>query len=321
MLRSDIGRLCGSKWEFAEVSYLPADASDRRFIRLSIKGATLIVVDSSLEKRKIPAYVAISSLLREYGFSAPTVYNVDYDSGYLVVEDLGLETLGKIAARDPGNRAKLCESVIEILPALQTIPQSPLVYEYSVDRLLDELKIYLKWYCTESHAMSPDASRAFTEEWRKVLSTTIAMEPLAVFVHKDFHFDNLMWIDSRTGYSKIGILDFQDAKFGSRVYDLLSILEDPRYPLGDDLRRELLSKYVARHTSLRGICKSIYAVYAVQRSLKILGNIYYLSTCKGKKGYLKLEERVRRTISREINEPLLADIESLLASTGLLNCD
>ena len=45
-----------------------------------------------------------------------------------------------------------------------------------------------------------------------------------VFVHRDFHVSNLMWVKNQ-----IGVIDSQDALIGNKAYDLASLIDDVRF--------------------------------------------------------------------------------------------
>ena len=45
-------------------------------------------------------------------------------------------------------------------------------------------------------------------------------------VLRDFHIDNLFWLNKEKNIKKIGLIDFQDALIGHPCYDLVSLLQD-----------------------------------------------------------------------------------------------
>jgi len=141
-----VSRVCGPGWAAGYVRRLPVDGSERRFARVTCGALSVVVVDSSREMEKIQSYVNVSRILRAHGFSAPEVYDVDYEAGYLVVEDLGMMTLGQRGAHDSAKRFHYCEKVIDMLPELQAIPEDACLERYSVERLLEELSICTTWH-------------------------------------------------------------------------------------------------------------------------------------------------------------------------------
>lgn len=316
MTQNEARQFCGPAWLTAEVVALPVDASDRRFYRVMRGSMSLIVVDSSHEMAKVAPYASIAEQLRACGFSAPIVYDVDDRQGWMVLEDLGTQTIGQMLAAQRLTRHEVYTSLLELLPELRRVPQGPYVHDYSVERLLDELAIFVRWYCYEGHSMSMQEGAEFLNEWKRVLEAVRTMDSGSGFVHKDFHLDNMTWIGSRAGGARIGLLDFQDAKYGPHMYDVVSLLEDPRHPWCRHEQESFLRSVCCGRP--QGTCDQLYAVYAVQRGLKILGNIYCLALSKSKPQYLGLQRAVCSSIEHWMDEPLLAGLRPLLVSRGLL---
>ena len=48
------------------------------------------------------------------------------------------------------------------------------------------------------------------------------------FVHKDFNMNNLIFLPSREGHLKCGVIDYQNSFWGESSWDLFSLLEDSR---------------------------------------------------------------------------------------------
>ena len=40
-------------------------------------------------------------------------------------------------------------------------------------------------------------------------------EAAPVFVHRDYHAQNLLWLPERKGVARVGLIDFQDAVAGT----------------------------------------------------------------------------------------------------------
>jgi len=62
---------------------------------------------------------------------------------------------------------------------------------------------------------------------------------------------NMMYLEERDSFRKIGLLDFQDALCGSPVYDLVSVLEDARF----DVDALELIDYFVKKKNLTGTAK------------------------------------------------------------------
>src|SRR5215510_13889457 len=76
---------CG--WGDAAPEPLAADASFRRYYRLYNGGRRAILMDAPPPQEDVAPYVAISTLLRDLGFSAPEIFAEDRTAGFLLIED------------------------------------------------------------------------------------------------------------------------------------------------------------------------------------------------------------------------------------------
>ncbi len=63
---------------------------------------------------------------------------------------------------------------------------------------------------------------------------------------RDYHSPNLIALDDRPAPQNVGIIDFQDALVGPAAYDLVSLLQDARVDVAEDLEKALLDHYVSR---------------------------------------------------------------------------
>ncbi|PMX39362.1 phosphotransferase, partial [Pseudomonas sp. MPR-R2A6] len=67
---------------------------------------------------------------------------------------------------------------------------------------------------------------------------------------RDYHAENLLWLDDREGLARVGLLDFQDAVRAHRTWDLLSLLQDARRDVAPELEAAMLARYLAAHPGL-----------------------------------------------------------------------
>jgi aminoglycoside/choline kinase family phosphotransferase len=149
--------------------------------------------------------------------------------------------------------------------------------------------------------------------WRSALRNALAELP--VFVHRDFHAQNLMWLPDRKGEARVGVIDFQDAVAGPRTYDLISLIEDARRDVSDDLAREMTDRYLdamqAHGTPLdRDALRAEMALMAAQRNTKIAGIFARLCSRDGKPRYLSYLPRVWRHLERDLEHPTLGQLKS-----------
>jgi aminoglycoside/choline kinase family phosphotransferase len=127
-----------------------------------------------------------------------------------------------------------------------------------------------------------------------------------------------MWLQSREGLRKVGILDFQDALMGCAAYDLVSLLQDARLDVPEALEAEQLARYCAARSATATAFssdrfKTLYAALGAQRNSKILGIFARLAKRDGKRGYLSHIPRVARYLARDLKHPALAELRAWYA--------
>jgi aminoglycoside/choline kinase family phosphotransferase len=132
-------------------------------------------------------------------------------------------------------------------------------------------------------------------------------------VMRDFHSPNLIWLGERTGTSKVGIIDFQDAVLGPAAYDLVSLLQDARIDVPEPLELALLARYIkARRASDEAFDAAgfaeLYAVMSAQRNTRLLGTFARLNRRDGKPQYLRHQPRIWTYLARSLAHPGLAGL-------------
>src|SRR5690606_25055769 len=140
--------------------------------------------------------------------------------------------------------------------------------------LLAEVDLLTEWYVP--YARGREATEAEVAEhralWRGVLAPILAAP--RVFVHRDYHAQNHLWLPERVGAARTGLIDFQDAVAGSKAYDLVSLLEDARRDVAPEVAQAALAHYLAAMDA-QGIAvdeeafRAEMAAMAAQRNAKI----------------------------------------------------
>ena len=233
----------------------------------------------------------------------------------MLLEDLGDRTFTRALAEGAEERP-LYELAVDVLidlharadPAVLADATLP---DYDDDRLLAEALLLTDWYLPAlSGNDTPDALReAYVAAWRAVFP--LARRVPQTLVLRDYHVDNLMVLDGRPGVAGCGLLDFQDAVVGPRSYDLVSLLEDARRDISDDLVDAMLARYLAAFPDVdREAFRASYAILGAQRNAKIIGIFTRLSRRDGKDQYLRHIPRVWRLLEGDLSAPELAPVKA-----------
>ncbi len=307
--------LAAAGWSGAERRPLAGDASFRRYERLSRDGARAVLMDAPPPNEDVGAYHRVERLLLELGFSAPCPLAVDREAGLMLLEDLGDRTFTRALA-EGADEAGLYRLATDLLielhrKAAPEVAKAAGLPPYDDARLIEEAVLLTDWYMPAlSGAPTPDeARRDYVAAWRSVFA--VARSVPDTLVLRDYHVDNLLVLEGRSGTAACGLLDFQDAVIGPRSYDLVSLLEDARRDIPGPLAAEMLERYLAAFADLDPAAfRASYAVLGAQRSAKIIGIFTRLCHRDGKPQYLRHIPRVWRLLEGDLAAPELAPVKA-----------
>jgi aminoglycoside/choline kinase family phosphotransferase len=296
---------------------LPSDASPRSYIRLA--GTQLLLMEDRTDPVGFAGFIRLSRHFNALGLSAPRVIGADPEAGLALIEDFGTATYGKLL-EEGHNETELYELAIDALVHLHSAPTASdvTVPAYDMKTLLDEISIFSHWF-VPAFAPNIEVSGfdvAFRTLWRTALAP-IEDAPKAL-VLRDFHIDNLMLLEGRTGVAACGLLDFQDGVIGAAEYDLMSLLQDARRDLAAGLEQAMLSRYLAAIPASCGTADAImrrYHVLAAQRHTRLVGLFPRLNKRDRKPGYLKFMPRVLRQMQTALVAADLTEISDFLDTT------
>ncbi|MEM6489628.1 MAG: phosphotransferase [Pseudomonadota bacterium] len=314
---------------------LAGDASKRRYLRVGgddVGGnggghggghgggngrESLVLMDAPRpDNESMAVFVAVTDWLRARGLSAPRVLAADLDRGLLLLEDLGDHLFARVLASAGADEPALYAAAVDLLPAvaLDGAAAAPAGCGcYDAAALLAEARLATDWYARGAGApLTPDA----LAEYDALVDA--AMAPYAgaaqVLVLRDYHAENLLWLPSRAGEARVGLLDYQDALVGHPAYDLVSLLEDARRDVPPALAEAMLARATARlAVGERAGFRAAYAAFGAQRNLKIVGIFARLALRDGKPRYLALIPRVWGHLQGDLAAPGLAPLAAFVA--------
>jgi hypothetical protein len=304
--------LSASGWGGAARSPLAADASFRRYERLIQGGRRAMLMDAPPPHENVDAFVAIARHLKSLGFSAPDIFAKDRGNGFLIIEDLGDDTFTR--ALDSGqDEAGLYALAVDVLIELHGIATDrvapPGTERYSDDKLLLEALLLCDWTWESLFGAPPGdhIRQSCQAAWRDAFKA-LGSQP-DTLVLRDYHVDNLMVLEGRSGVARCGLLDFQDAVLGPAAYDLMSLLEDARRDIDPGLKDAMLDRYFTALPDLdRDEFSAAFAILAAQRHAKVIGIFTRLCRRDGKPGYLVHIPRVWRLLEDALRHPALAPV-------------
>jgi aminoglycoside/choline kinase family phosphotransferase len=291
-----------SRWVFDDLGFAgariepaSADASFRRYFRVSRGGDTYIVMDAPPEKEDLGPFLSVGRTLLEIGLNVPVVLAKDPKRGFLLLSDLGKRQYLDELAADTADR--LYADALGALCVMQTAENGMArdLPRYSHALLMREMELMPEWFLRGHLGLQVSAAeRGMLDRLFETLAQSALAQP-AAFVHRDYHSRNLLV----TTDNNPGILDFQDAVWGPVTYDLVSLLKDCyiAWPAPQvrawtlQYREQLLSKGFPLGTSESEFIRG-FDLVGLQRHIKVLGIFARLYYRDGKSQYLKDLPRV-----------------------------
>lgn len=273
-----------------------ADASFRRYFRVSRGADSFIVMDAPPDKEDLQPFIRVARILSDVGVNVPLILARNAPEGFLLLTDLG--TRQYLDALDEDDVERLygdaLSALLEIQCAAPALGESLPRYD---DALLKrEMELLPEWFLRRHLGLTLTvADRAMLTDLFDALSEAARSQP-AVIVHRDYHSRNLLV----TGESNPGIIDFQDAVFGPFTYDAVSLLKDcyitwPAARVRDwalEFRENLLARGLAAGTQREYL--RWFDLMGLQRHIKVLGIFARLYYRDGKSQYLHDLPRVLR---------------------------
>jgi N-acetylmuramate 1-kinase len=322
---------------------MPGGASIRRYYRIEVPGrlgkAVAMFVPEALrapgassEKtaasspdvaRRWP-FLEIRDLLADHGVRVPKVFSDATPDGWLLIEDLGDDTVASYLEKNPSARRSVYQTAVRDLAraqkALATLPEDSVVRTRSFDHdvLRWELAHFMEWGIDARGLTIGPADRSLFDQIADRLAARIAAWPYG-FVHRDYQSRNLMVVPAADGSVELCWIDFQDALLGPRHYDMVALLHDSYQTLDpafiDDRLRE--------HGDLMGLGRAErddfrreFDLVTVQRKLKDAGRFVFIDRKKGDPGFLPFVDptlqKVRFALGRLQDEPDMVSLSGLL---------
>jgi len=273
-----------------ELAPASADASFRRYFRVTRAEGTVVAMDAPPGKEDVGPYLRVARMLEHTGVHAPHVIARNAEQGFLLLSDLGSTTYLE-ALRDPSLAEPLYGAAIAALVRFQSRGHGHCadLPPYDERLLRTEMRLFPDWLMARHLGLETEGSAgtmlAEAADW---LVANALGQP-QVFVHRDYHSRNLMVCEG----ANPGILDFQDAVHGALTYDLVSLLRDcyVAWPqervLGwaRDYRRQAADAGLDTGTDEAQFLRW-FDLMGVQRHLKAAGIFARLWHRDGKPGYL-----------------------------------
>ena len=278
------GQLPGRSFSLALAS---ADASFRRYFRVTLPDATLIVMDAPPEYEDCRPFVQVAGLMATAGLHVPAILAHDLARGFLLLSDLGSTTY--LAALNDNNADGLFRDATDALIRWQLASRDGVLPLYGEALLRRELDLFPEWYLQRHLGLELDVRQrqSLDAVFRLILSNNLAQP--RTYVHRDYMPRNLMLTEPNPG-----VLDFQDAVYGPITYDVASLFKDAFVSWDEQRVLDWTIRYWER-ARLAGLpVNSDFGEFyrdcewmGLQRHLKVLGIFARICHRDGKPAYVK----------------------------------
>ncbi len=292
---------------------IAGDCSFRSYYRIETGGKRLILMFAPPAHEDIRPFIEVGELLLGNGLTAPKMFGHDFDEGFLLLEDFGDVSFNKsMAGGDLVHEERLYKNSIDALIKVQAIKEVENLPKYNHGMLFNELMVYIDWYLDfKGVKFDLTQMKKFKDEFFALFDKLNWQDKSLVL--RDYHADNLMYLEGKIGVKSVGLLDFQDAVVGSSTYDLVSLVEDARRDVDLELGERLIEYYLTRSgASDRKKFMQDYKILSLQRNVKILGIFARMAKRNGQDSYLEMIPRVQAHILRRLDDEFFDGVREVL---------
>lgn len=299
---------------------MPGGASTRRYYRLALpdgKTAVAMYVPEGGKPEEVQKvhdgtrwpFLEVRDLLAEHGVDVPTILAEDTDRGWLLLEDLGEDTLANWLLRRPNDKGELYSMAVRDLARAQNelavLPEGCVIASrrFDYELLRWEIEHFKEWGLD---ARDKPLHAEDLADWNAIadrLARRVADLPDG-FVHRDYQSRNLMVVPmpsssirdvakaTSPSSSEVRLvwIDFQDALLGPRVYDLVALLNDSYQSFDRAFVEARLAEYgeaAGLEADARSRLPAEFDLVTVQRKLKDAGRFVFIDKQKNNPSFLK----------------------------------
>jgi aminoglycoside/choline kinase family phosphotransferase len=190
--------------DVASLRLASADASFRRYFRIDAHPASCIIMDAPPDKEDCQPFVKVAGLMAEAGLPAPRVLAWDAASGFMLLSDLGAQTMMEVIAPPVAVDAvaqanqthyELYVQAIDTLVRWQLSSKPGVLPPYDDALLSRELALFPDWYVAQhrSFALTTAQQTVLDDAFKHIKASNLqSLGGAQVFVHRDYMARNLM---------------------------------------------------------------------------------------------------------------------------------
>jgi hypothetical protein len=302
---------------------LPRDMSPRQYYRGRKGGRPFILMhymeEDAAAREQLRQFIQIGEWLNAQGAKAPALYELHEAQACALFEDFGDLTFRRTlhSGDGPGMEA-LYLLACDVLRHLARCDVPAWVPPYKASKIHRDLLQVLEYYLPLLRGEMP--SEAMMADYLGVwdgIERSIPPCP-QVFLHVDYHLDNLMWLPAEEGIRRCGLLDFQDALRGPLPYDLANLLEDARTDVPEGFQAVVLDRFCQDMSAAeREVFDGWYRVMGTQFHCRVIGLFIKQAAEKNRDDYLVHMNRMQTYLKTRMAAPVLAPLKEWFIKEGI----
>ena len=280
------------KTEPALIVPLGGGGSTRRYYRITIpdniKGISPVIGVASDELRDNKAFIALDEMFLRNGIQVPSVYAYDLEKGVYLQQDLGTEDLLSYIKRGEGD--ELLKKSIEELVNIQSIPEKEWADKveyggFNIRQIMWDLN-YFKYEFLKISNIEYNEN-ALEDDFDAFANTLMALcEKCTGLMYRDCQSRNIMVYEGLPYW-----IDFQGARRGPIIYDIVSLLWQAKAALSDEVKDRMFEIYSDicenRGLATKRILKDAYLPFVLFRTLQVLGAYGFRGLVEGKTHFIE----------------------------------
>lgn len=276
---------------------IKGDASLRQYYRVFAEypnhlPQNFILMDAHQAAEKTEQFIYVDKLLESLAIRVPKIYHIQDQQNFLLLEDLGDIQLLEILHSE--NVDLFYSKALETLASLQinatAIDISKALPAFDKTHMMSEVHLFQDWFLNKHLNFKLDqTTESMIKNTFANLIKTIDEFPKTL-IHRDYHSRNLMVLQQK----ELGVIDFQDAMWGPRAYDVVSLLKDCYIVWDEALQRKHCQFFLEKisHPEEQEAFWYEFQLCGLQRHIKVLGIFARLAYRDHKISFLKDLPRV-----------------------------
>lgn len=285
-----------------DIHSIESDASKRYYERVIFSDEkSLILGHYKNSDETIESFVNSTKILKDFNIKVPEIFFIDKKEKVIIMEDFGNIKMSNFILRNNDKKEiiDIYLQTIDLLTNLQrksiNFNQNLKIQYYNVEKKISVLHFFVNNYLRKFRNFNIDEN--FKEKFKKIMHKILKqnLKLNKTIILRDFHVDNIMILKNNS----IGIIDYQDISIGSPVYDFISIMEDVRIDIDENIKNTCVKKFSNDMNFDKELFKFELSAVSIQRNMRILGVFAKLieeKSDKYKKFIPRCEEYVRKRL-------------------------